>query len=298
MRAVKPVVPAARPDAGAGYDAVPRRRTVIGPSRRVWAGLPAQLAGLPEYADLFYTLCAHRISVRYRQTVLGAAWAVLQPLLMMAIFTAVFSMLARMPSDGIPYPLFAYAALLPWTFFGTGLTNATTSLVSHTQLITKVYFPREILPATYVVAALFDFAIGFIVLNVLLLWYGTTLTAQAWHLVPILLLLTAWLLAVGFVSSALQVRWRDVGVAMPLVTQLWLFASPVVYPLSAVPERWRPWYLLNPMAGIVESVRDVLLQGTPPDPMPLRYALVVTACTLPVAYAFFKHTEATMADVI
>ena len=289
---VQPSAAGARPRAGE------RPRTVIRPTGRLWTGLHRQLAVLPDHVDLFYTLSAHRISVRYRQTVLGAAWAVIQPLLMMAIFTAVFSVLARMPSDGVPYPLFTYAALLPWTFFSSGLTNSTASLVNHTQLITKVYFPREILPATYIVAALFDFAIGFVVLNALLAWYGTTLTAQAVNLVPILLLLIAWLAAVALFTAALQVRWRDIGVAMPLVTQVWMFASPVVYPLSAVPAAWRPWYLLNPMAGIIESVRDVLLHGTPPDPVPLRYAVVVTACVLPLAYAFFKHAEATMADVI
>lgn len=274
------------------------RTTVIRPAGSVSSGLIAHLAHLPHYSDLLYTLSVHRINVRYRQTALGVLWALLQPLLMMIIFTAIFSILARMPSDGLPYPLFAYAALLPWTFFSTALTNATGSLVSHTQLITKVYFPREILPLTYLIAGMFDFAIGSLVLCGLLMWYGMPLTVHAWNLLPLVLLLSAWILAVSLVLSAAQVRWRDVGVAMPLLLQLWMFASPVIYPLSAVPEAWRHWYLLNPMAGIISSFRDMLLHGAQPDPVPLRYAVAVTAIALPAAYLFFKQAEATMADIV
>jgi lipopolysaccharide transport system permease protein len=227
-------------------------------------------------------LTSHRISVRYRQTALGFVWAVLQPLLMMLIFTAVFSVLARMPSDGVPYPLFAYTALLPWIFFSTALTNATASLVNHTQLITRVYFPREILPLTYLFAALFDLAIGLAVFAALAAWYDAAFTREAWNLLPVVLLLAAWTLALSLILSAAQVRWRDVAVGLPLVLQLWLFASPVI----------------NPMAGIVTAVRDALLHGVQPDPVPLRYAAVVTACLLPAAYLLFKRAEATMADVI
>jgi lipopolysaccharide transport system permease protein len=208
---------------------------------------------LPEYGDLLYTLSLHRINVRYRQTILGVVWAVLQPLLMMLIFTMVFSVLARMPSEGTPYALFAYTALLPWTFFASAVTNATGSLVGHTQLITKVYFPREILPLTYVIAGFFDFLIGLVVLGGLMAWFGVAPTTQILHLVPIVLLLGAWLLSVALILAAAQVRWRDVGVAMPVMLQLWMFASPVIYPLSLVPEGLRSWYLLNPMAGIISS---------------------------------------------
>jgi lipopolysaccharide transport system permease protein len=258
----------------------------------------SHLQRLPEYRDLLHTLTLHRVNVRYRQTALGIAWAVLQPLLMMVIFTGVFSILAKMPSEGMPYALFAYTALLPWTFFSTALTNATTSLVSHTQLITKVYFPREILPLTYVLAALFDFAIGLVVLGGLMVWYRVPLSLQLAHLLPIVALLAAWILAVSLVLSALQVRWRDIGIAMPLIVQLWMFASPVIYPLSVVPPAWRHWYLLNPMAGIITSFREILLQRVQPDPEPLRYALAVTVVALPVAYLIFKRAEATMADVV
>ncbi len=282
----------------AAVEARRARAVVIRPAAAAWADIFTHLRRLPDYADLLTTLSLHRISVRYRQTALGVVWALLQPLLMMVLFTAVFSVLAKMPSEGVPYPLFAYTALLPWTFFSTALTNATASLVSHTQLITKVYFPREILPLTYVIAAVFDFAIGVIVLGGLMVWYHVPLTAQAWNLIPLVMLLSAWVLSVSLVLSAAQVRWRDVGVALPLLVQLWMFASPVIYPLSVVPESWRHWYLLNPMAGIIASFRDILLQGVQPDPIPLRYAAIVTACALPVAYLIFKRAEATMADLI
>lgn len=275
-----------------------RRRVVIRPARFAWAALGDHLRALAEYRDLLRTLTAHRISVRYRQTVLGVIWAVLQPLLMMIIFTAVFSVLVRMPSDGLPYALFAYTALLPWTFFATALANGTTSLVSHTALITRVYFPREILPLTYVVAAAFDFLIGCAVLAALMVWYGVPLSPQAWQLIPIAAILAGWALALALILSAIQVRWRDVGMAVPLLLQLWMFASPVIYPLSAVPETWRAWYLLNPMAGIITSFREVLLRGRIADPVPLQYAAVVAVMALPLAYLVFKRAEATMADVV
>lgn len=275
-----------------------RPTVVIRPASTGWLRIGDHLRRLAEYADLFYTLTAHRISVRYKQTALGILWAVLQPLLMMLVFTAVFSVLARVPSDGMPYALFAYTGLLPWTFFSTSVGNATNSLVTHTQLITKVYFPREILPMTYVVTGLFDFAIGFAVFLGLVAWYHVHLTAAAFYILPLVILLALWILAVSLVLAALQVAWRDVGVALPILLQLWMFGSPVIYPLALVPAGWRAWYLLNPMAGIVGSARDILLHGTAPQPAPLRAAAIVTAVALPIAYLFFKRAEATMADVI
>ena len=271
---------------------------VIRPASAAWIHIGDHFARLRDYSDLLYTLTVHRISVRYKQTSLGFIWAVLQPLLMMAIFTGVFSVLAKMPSDGVPYALFAFTAQLPWTFFSTSVTNGTNSLVSHTQLITKVYFPREILPITYVLAGLFDFVIGFVVLLAIMGWYHVGLTAQMWNLLPIVGLLAAWILAVSLVLAAIQVRFRDVGVALPVLIQVLMFASPIIYPLSVVPAGWQSWYLLNPMAGIVSSFRDILLRQMAPAPEPLRMALIVTAIALPLAYLFFKRTEATMADVI
>jgi lipopolysaccharide transport system permease protein len=229
---------------------------------------------------------------------LGVAWAVLQPLLMMTVFTLVFSRMGQMSSEGMPYALFAYAALLPWTFFSTGVSNATGSLVNHSALITKVYFPREILPITYVIAALFDFIIGLAALAALMTWFQVPITPAVLYLIPVVALLAAWILAVSLVVSAAQVRWRDVGVAMPVFVQILMFASPVIYPLGLVPDAWRPWYLLNPMAGIIDAFRDVLLRAQVPDLAPLAYSAAVTACALPLAYLGFKRAEATMADIV
>lgn len=271
---------------------------VIRPAGSGWLNVGGHLRELAGYGDLLRTLSLHRIHVRYRQTVLGIAWAVLQPLLMMVIFAIVFSRLARIPSEGAPYALFAYVALLPWTFFSTSVASATGSLVSHTQLITKVYFPREILPITYVAAGLFDFCVGLAALGALMLWFDAPFTPAILYLPPVVALLAAWALAVGLLLSAAQVRWRDVGIAMPVVVQIWMFASPVIYPLGVVPEAWRALYLLNPLAGIVDAFRHVLLRGQPPDLEPVLYAVAVTAVVLPAAYLIFKRTEATMADVV
>jgi lipopolysaccharide transport system permease protein len=271
---------------------------IIRPASSGWLRIDDHVRRLNGYSDLLYTLTLHRISVRYKQTSLGILWALLQPLLLMMIFTGVFSVLTKMPSDGTPYALFAYAGLLPWTFFSTSVTNAANSLVTHTQLITKVYFPREILPMTYLIAGLFDFAIGFLVFLVLITWYGVPLTAHAWSLVPLMALLAAWILSISLMLAALQVKFRDVGIALPVLLQLWMFASPVIYPLSLVPGEWRAWYLLNPMAGIVSSMRDILVHGTAPGGEPLRVACIVIGVTLLPAYLLFKRTEATMADVI
>ena len=272
--------------------------TVIRPAPSAWLHVGEHLARLPEYGDLLYTLSAHRIAVRYKQTSLGLAWALLQPVMMMVIFTAVFSVLARMPSDGAPYALFAFTALLPWSFFNTAVSGGTNSLVAHTALITKVYFPREILPITYLAAALFDFAIGFVVLLGLMYWYSVPPTIYAAAVVPIVGVLALWILSVSLVLAAIQVRFRDIGVALPVLMQILMFASPIIYPLSAVPESWRWWYLLNPLAGIVSSFRDILLRQALPDAYPLLMACLVTAIAVPAAYLFFKHAEATMADLI
>lgn len=260
--------------------------------------LLGELRGLWHYRDLFYTLTVHRIKVRYKQSVLGLAWAILQPLSLMLIYTVIFSVIARVPSEGVPYAVFAYAALLPWTFFSSALTNATTGLVNHSALVTKVYFAREILPLTYVSAALFDFCIASFFLVALFVYYGVGLTVYAFWAIPILVLLTMIATALSLIFSVIQVRFRDVGVAMPLLLQVWMFASPVVYPLSAVPQRWRGLYALNPMVGVIENFRRAVLQGTEPDFYSLGVSVAVAAVLLPVAYLYFKRVEATMADII
>jgi lipopolysaccharide transport system permease protein len=258
----------------------------------------AELRGLWQYRDLFYTLSVHRIKVRYKQSLLGLAWAILQPLSLMLIYTVIFSKIAKVPSEGVPYAVFAYAALLPWTFFSSALTNATSGLVNHTQLVTKVYFAREILPLTYVSAALFDFAVASTFLIALFFYYGVSLSTYALYAIPILVLLTMLATAFSLIFSVIQVRFRDVGVAMPLLLQLWMFASPVVYPLSAVPAHLRGFYALNPMVGVIENFRRVMLQGTTPDFYSLGISALVAAILLPAAYLYFKRVEATMADII
>ena len=257
-----------------------------------------ELWDLWHYRDLFYTLTVHRIKVRYKQSVLGLAWAILQPLSLMLIYTVIFSVIARVSSEGVPYAVFAYAALLPWTFFSSSLTNATQGLVSHSQLVTKVYFAREILPLTYVSAAIFDFAVASSFLIALFVYYGVSLTIYALWAIPIIVLLATLATAFSLFFSALQVRFRDVGVAMPLLLQIWMFATPVVYPLSAVPLRFRSIYVLNPTVGVIENFRRVVLQGVAPDLHSLGISALAAAILVPLAYLYFKRVEATMADVI
>ena len=257
-----------------------------------------ELTGLWQYRDLFYTLSVHRIKVRYKQSVLGLVWAILQPLALMLIYTVIFSVIAKVPSENVPYAVFAYAALLPWTYFSSALTNATSGLVNHSQLVTKVYFAREILPLTYVSAALFDFAVASSFLVGLFIYFRIGLTIYALWAIPILVVMTMLVTAFSLFFSVMQVRFRDVGVAMPLLLQVWMFASPVVYPLSAVPQRLRGVYALNPLAGVIENFRRVVLQGVSPDFYSLGVSVLIAALLLPLSYLYFKRVEATMADII
>lgn len=273
-------------------------RTITVRSRNRAPGLAASIRSLAGHRDLFRTLTAHRIRVRYKQSALGVGWALLQPVALMLIFTLVFGRIARVPSEGIPYPLFAYSGLLVWSFVSTGLSNATHSLVAHAQLITKVYFPREILPLTYVAAGLFDLAIGSLVLAALLVYHGHHLTWQALYALPIVLVLTGFVTATALLLSAVHVRFRDIGLAIPLILYLWMFSTPVAYPLSSVPPAYRTWFLLNPMTGIVESFRRAVIHGAAPEAHVLAVPAIAAAILLPVAYAFFKRVETTMADVI
>ena len=275
-----------------------RRKLIIHPPGFSFADLANDLRKLVRYRDLLYTLSVHRVKVRYKQSLLGASWAIIQPLAMVIILTAIFSFIVRMPSEGLPYVLFIYVALLPWNYLSTSLTTSTNGLVNHANLITKVYFPREILPLTYVVAALFDFLIASTVLIVLLLYYRAPLTVNLIYVLPIMAILTLFAIGTALVLSAVQVRFRDVGVAVPIAMQIWMFASPVLYPLAAVPVRFRSIYQLNPMAGILEGLRRVVLHGAPPDMTALSISAVISIGLLMIAYGYFKRVEATMADVI
>lgn len=269
---------------------------VIRPPGALGMNLLAHLARLPEYRDLLYTLTAHRIRVRYKQSVLGPLWALLQPLLLMLIFTAVFSVFARMPSEGLPYALFVYAGVLPWTFFSSAVMTATGSLVGHAYLVTKVAFPREMLPLSYVAAALFDLVVASVILMAMMLYYDISLTGNLlW--VPLLVLVLAVLaLATSLVLAALQVAFRDVGLAVPLLLQAGMFASPVIYPLSAVPERFRDLYLLNPLAGVIDGFRRATVLEAAPDLGLVGLSAVAGIMLLALSYAYFKRVDATVAD--
>jgi lipopolysaccharide transport system permease protein len=262
----------------------------------------AALGQLREHGDLLLTLSLHRIKVRYQQSRLGILWAVLQPLAMMLVFTLMFSLLRSAPSGDTPFPLFAYAALVPWTTFASGLTNAASALTSHASLLTKASFPREILPLTYVIAALVDLALASVPLLLLLAWFGVMPGAAAVWALPAIVLLSVFVLGLGLFLSALQVRFRDVALAMPVLVQVWLFATPVIYPLETVRGGLPPWlyaaYTLNPMAGIVDTFRRGVVLHQSPDLQALATSAILTGLLLPAAYLYFKFTERTVADIV
>src|SRR5215470_3076972 len=218
-----------------------------------WAA--PNLRDLWAYRELNYFLIWRDVKVRYKQTLLGIAWAVIQPLLTMLIFTLFFGKLAGIPSDNVPYPIFAYAGLLPWTFVSGAVTSSGNSLVGSSNLISKVYFPRMIIPMSAVGAALVDFGIGFVLLAALMAYYGVPLT-WSFLMLPALVVLTAVIaLAVGMLLSALNVKYRDVRHALPFVVQLWMFVTPIIYPASIVPQRWRLLLALNPLTSVIEGYR-------------------------------------------
>jgi len=262
----------------------------------------AALRRLRDFGDLFVTLSLHRVNVRYRQSHLGLLWAIIQPVAMMLVFTLMFSFLHTAPSGNIPFPLFAYSALIPWTMFSTVLTNSSTSLTSHAGLLTKVSFPREILPFTYIVAGLVDMSIASLVLAGLMIWFGVPVTPSVLWILPSILVLTGLLVGLGLVFSAVHVRFRDVGLAMPVLVQIWLFATPVLYPLAAVkarlPNVLYTLYTLNPMAGVVDTFRRAVILHQSPDYTALGTSALVALVILPIAYVYFKYVELTMADAV
>lgn len=249
------------------------------------------------YRELLFFLTWRDVKVRYKQTVLGAAWAILQPLFMMIIFTIFFGRLAGLDSAGIPYPVFALAGLVPWTFFSNTITASGNSLVGSAHLITKVYFPRLIVPAAAMLAGLVDFVLAFMLLVLLMLYYRIPLTTQVLFL-PALILLTALFgLGVGTWMSALNVKYRDVRFALPFLIQLWLFVSSVILPSSSVPEKWRWILLLNPMSGIIEGYRSALF-GLPFDWLALGVATGLTILMLFYSVYSFSKAERSFADII
>ncbi len=268
--------------------------TVYAPSRS-WGGL--DLHKLWAYRELLYFLTWRDLKVRYKQTALGVGWVVMQPLLMTIIYTVFLGKLARVPSDNIPYPLFAYAGLLPWTFFSTTITNTGNSLVSSAHLITKVYFPRIIIPIAAVGARLVDFLIAFVILVGLMVYYRVAPTWNILMLPALMALVTAAALAVGLFTSALNVKYRDVTYILPVLVQLWMFVSPVLYPASLVPERFRWLYSLNPLAGIIEGFRSALLNRDF-DWSSLAISTGFTLALLVFSAYVFRRVERSFADII
>ncbi len=267
---------------------------VIAPARG-W--LPVRLGEIWAYRELLYFLVWREIKVRYKQTALGVAWAVAQPFFTMVVFSVVFGRLGKLPSDGLPYPVFAYTALLPWQLFAFALTESSHSVVANQRLITKVYFPRLIVPIASVCVGVLDCLISFIVLIGLMAYYGLTpglavLTVPFWTLLALLTALSA-----GLWLAALNVRYRDIRYTLPLLTQLWLLATPVAYSMTIVPAEWQAWYALNPMVGVVESFRWAVLGGRDLSPA-VWVSAGVSLVALVGGLFYFRRTERTFADVI
>ncbi len=268
---------------------------VIRPSKG-W--VPLKLKELWEYRELLYFLVWRDVKVRYKQTVLGAAWAIIQPFFTMVVFSIFFGRLAGIPSDGVPYPIFAYCALLSWQLFSNAMAESGNSLVVNQNLITKVYFPRLVIPMAPVLAGLVDFGIAFLVLLGMMVYYGMAPTMAVVTLPLFILLAVATALAVGLWLSAMNVQYRDVRYTIPFLTQFWLFITPIAYPSSLVPEGWRVLFGLNPMAGVVEGFRWALL-GTENAPGPmLAVSVAVVVALLVGGLYYFRRMEKTFADVV
>jgi lipopolysaccharide transport system permease protein len=274
---------------------LPTTPTIYEPTRG-WLSL--NLREVWHYRELLVFLTWRDVKVRYAQAVLGATWAILQPLLTMVIFSVIFGQLAQLPSDGIPYPIFSYAALLPWQLFAGALQRAGTSLVGNSNLLTKVYFPRLIIPLSAVAAGLVDFAIAFVVLFGLMLFYHIQLTWAILILPFLILLALLTALAVGIWLSALNVQYRDVQHMIPFIVQAWMYASPVAYSVGLIPSgKWRILYGLNPMAGVIQGFRWALLGASPPDELVVA-SVVIVALLLTSGLYYFKRMEKTFADVV
>jgi len=261
-----------------------------------WSAL--NLKDLWLYRELVYFLTWRDLKVRYKQTLLGASWAIMQPFLTMVVFSIFFGDLANVPSDGVPYPIFSYVALIPWTLFSKALQDASRSLVANRHMITKVYFPRMILPLASVLAGVVDFLLAFVVLLGMMVLYRITPTANTWMLPLFLLLAIITAIGVGLWLSALNVLYRDINYVLPFLTQFWMFLTPIAYPASMIPERWRVLYALNPMTGVVEGFRWALLgTGQPPGMMTVVSALVALVLLITGMF-YFKRMERLFADMV
>lgn len=260
--------------------------------------LDLELGAVWRYRELLYFLVLREVKVRYRQAVLGVAWAIIQPLFAVVVFTVIFGHFAKFPSDGVPYAVFAFAATLPWAYFAEATQRSSNSLVTDAALVSKVYFPRLIIPVAMVTAPLVDFLCAFVVFLAVLAWYDIPLTLNLLFL-PVLLLIAMMLaLAIGLLLGPLNVRFRDVKHTVPFLLQIWMYASPIVYPLSMVPEQWRGLYSLNPMVGVIEGFRWVLLGKEHPDFVAMGISALIIAVALFAGLVYFKKHERQFADII
>ena len=271
------------------------RLTIIKPSTG-WSAL--NLRDLWLYRELIFFMTWRDLKVRYKQTLLGAGWAILQPFLTMVVFSIFFGSLANVPSDGVPYPIFSYTALIPWTLFSKALQDASRSLVQSSHMITKVYFPRMILPLSSILAGVVDFLIAFLVLIGMMVFYGIFPTSNIWLLPLFILLALVTAVGVGLWLSALNVLYRDINYVLPFLTQLWMFLTPIAYPSSMVPRQFQTLYALNPMAGVVEGFRWVLLgSGQPPGVMTLVSGLAAMVLLISGMF-YFRRMERLFADMV
>jgi lipopolysaccharide transport system permease protein len=274
---------------------LPQKPLVTIRPRQSWVAL--DLHNLWAYRELLYFLIWRDVKVRYKQTLLGVAWAILQPLVMIVIFTLIFGRVAGLPSDGIPYALFAYAGVVTWTFFSSAVAKSGNSLVGSAHLITKVYFPRMMIPAAAVCAAVVDLVLAFVVLVPLMLYYGVMPKWQIMAIFPVIGMLILLGFGVGMWMSALNVKYRDVGFVIPFVIQIWMFLSPVIYPSSALPPKFRIIMMFNPVSGIIEASRSALF-GLPFNWLAILISGVITLLTLACAAFWFRRMEREFADVV
>lgn len=274
---------------------LPRRKLII---QKRGGLLDIDWSALWEYRELGYILIWRDVTVRYKQTAIGVAWVILQPLITMLIFTAIFGMLAKVPSDGVWYPVFSLTALLPWTYFAQAVTRAGESVVVNAKIVSKIYFPRLWLPLSMVVSPLIDFALSMVLLFGLLLYAGIPLSWKVVTLPAFIFLAMLTALGLSLFTSAMNVKYRDVGHAIPFVIQIWMYLSPIVYPVSLVPEHWRWLYGLNPMAGVIEGFRWALLGRTAPDPVVMAESVIVLLLVVISGLVYFRKMERQFADII
>jgi lipopolysaccharide transport system permease protein len=260
--------------------------------------LPYHVRRLAQYRELVYNLAARDLKIRYKQSVLGAAWAILQPFALMVVFSVIFSLFVKVKTPGIPYPVFSYVALVPWTFFANTLSFGVGSLVNNANLVAKIYFPREVFPLASLLACFVDFLVAATIVAAMLVSYHIGLTPQLLWLPLIVLLQMAFMMGLLLVLSAANVFFRDIRLLLPFLLQLWMYVTPVIYPLTVMPARYRLLFSLNPMTGIIDAYRRVIAQGVAPDSWLLLVPMVSSLLLLALGYRVFKGVEMQFADVI